>query len=75
MGKQYPGKKVCRPVKGGKQICISKKAWSVFYATGNKRYGSGFEAKPMPKKTQETLEEITKWYMSGERWNTSSSSK
>lgn len=70
MGRTYKGKKVCRPVKGGKQVCVSKKAWSVFFGTVTKRYGQGAEAKVMPKKTQETMEQIAEWYVEGKRWNT-----
>ena len=56
MGKQYAGSIQCRDFTDGSQVCISKKAWSVFFATLNKRGWS--DTKPMPKKTSETLE----WY-------------
>lgn len=62
MGRQYPGKKVCRALQGGKQVCVSQKAWSVFYATVTKRHGQGAEAKAMPKKVEETLEQILNWF-------------
>jgi len=62
MGKSYAGKKICRPLQGGKKICVSAKAWSVFYATIRKRHGAGAETKPMPKKVSETLEQIVEWY-------------
>lgn len=62
MGKTYPGPKKCKDV-GGKQVCVSQKAWSVFYATGNKRHGSGFETRPVPKKVSETIDKIVEWYV------------
>jgi len=57
------GKRKCYPLKGGKRICASEKAWSVFYARGNKKYGNGFETKPRAKKVSETLEEVLEWYL------------
>ena len=76
MGTQYPGSKVCRKLASGKQICVSKKAWSVFYGKINKMYGAGADAKAMPKKTatkktkkvEETIEnpnDWINWYMKG----------
>lgn len=41
------GRRKCYDVQGGSKFCASAKAWSVFFAMGNKRYGSGFETKPM----------------------------
>lgn len=55
------GKRRCYPLKGGGQICASSKAWSVFFATGNKKYGEGFETKPMPKKVSESLNKLIEW--------------
>lgn len=56
MKKQYKqGKIACRSV-GGKSICASAKAWSVFFATGTKRYGKGFETKPRAKKVEEVFQ-------------------
>lgn len=62
MGRQYPGKKTCRKVQGGGQICVSVKAWSVFFGTVTKRYGAGAEKKAMPKKVEETIGQILEWY-------------
>lgn len=65
MGKQYrEGKIVCRDLSDGTKVCVSEKAWNVFFATGNKLYGKGFEVKEKPKKVEETIsEEILKWYI------------
>lgn len=49
-------------MKGGGKVCISQKAWSVFYATVTKRHGQGAETKAMPEKVEETLGQIVKWY-------------
>jgi len=62
LGKTYSeGTKKCRELKGGGKICIPEKAWSVFFGVIAKKYGRGAEMKPMPKKTQETIEEIVRW--------------
>jgi hypothetical protein len=65
MGKQYPGSpKKCRKMSDGKDVCISKKAWNVFFATVTKRYGSGAEEKPKTKKVEETdTDYLIKWYI------------
>lgn len=62
MRKQYPGK-VCRDFTDGSKVCMGEKGWSIFYATGTKRYGKGFETKKMPKKTEESLKAIVQWYL------------
>jgi len=56
MGKEYKeGKVVCRDFTDGSKVCISEKAWSVFFATLNKKGWD--ESKSMPKSTSEALEE------------------
>jgi len=64
MAKTYSGQGVnkCYDLQGGGKICASTKAWTVFYARGKKKYGSGFETKAVPKKVQETLEDVVSWY-------------
>lgn len=38
MRKKYPGgKEVCRVMADGSKICAGEKAWSIFYATMNKK--------------------------------------
>jgi hypothetical protein len=47
MGKTYKtGKPNCRKMTDGKKICVSKKAWSVFFGKVTKEYGRGAEEKP-----------------------------
>lgn len=69
MAKTYAGqgKIKCRDVVGGKKVCASEKAWDVFFGTGNKKYGEGFETKPRRTKAEEAL--ILEWFM--ERWKRS----
>jgi hypothetical protein len=50
------GKIQCRDFSDGSKVCLHEKAWSVFFATLNKRGWK--EGSPMPKKTSETLD----WY-------------
>lgn len=68
MGKTYKGPTECRKFIDGSQVCISKKAWSVFFAT-IKKMGAKPE-KPRPAKISETvfnetaqsvIEEIIQW--------------
>jgi len=56
MAKQYPGKKrKCYEIQGGKKICASKKAWSVFFAKLRKE---GYdETKPKSVKVEESERE------------------
>jgi hypothetical protein len=47
MGKQYKeGERKCRKLTDGSEVCVSQKAWSVFFAKVNKEYGSGAEERP-----------------------------
>ena len=62
MMKTYGKGTTCYNFTDGGRICMSKKAWSVFYATGNEKYGEGFETKPRPKSVEET-QELIDWYM------------
>lgn len=54
MGKQYKSGEVkCRPFTDGSKVCISKKAWSVFFATINKMGAD--DTKPRPHRINETV--------------------
>ncbi len=64
MGQQYKeGAIECRDFTDGSKVCISKKAWSIFYATLNKRGAKDTE--PMPKHVSETedAEAQVDWYV------------
>lgn len=63
MGKQYKGKKKCREFSDGKNVCVSEKAWSIFFATVTKNYSKGAEEKPRPKKTVEEADNLIEWYL------------
>jgi len=72
MAQRYKGgSSKCYDAQGGGKICAPERAWSVFFATGNKRYGSGFETKAVPKHVKETLDLIYDWYVEGKRWKSS----
>jgi hypothetical protein len=54
MKKQYKsGKTVCRDFTDGKKVCMSKRAWTVFFASINKM-GAKSES-PRPKSINETV--------------------
>ena len=53
MGKTYKGPTKCRKFTDGSQVCMAKKAWSVFFATINKMGAS--PDKPRPHKISETV--------------------
>lgn len=53
MGKTYKGPTTCRKFTDGSQVCISKKAWNVFYATIKKLGGK--PESPRPHKINETV--------------------
>lgn len=63
MRKTYAGGKgKCRPFTDGSKVCMSDKAWSVFFATINKMGAD--ETKPRAKvKTSESTEKIIEWFM------------
>lgn len=63
MRKTYAGgKDKCRPFTDGSKVCMSVKAWSVFFATMNKMGAD--ETKPRPKvKTSESTEKLIEWFM------------
>ena len=68
MRKTYPGEGTdCRNFTDGSRLCMSKKAWSIFFRTGTKLYGKGFDTKPRPKKSKSVEEteqdELIKWYL------------
>lgn len=62
LGKQHPGEKECRLV-GGDTICVSKKAWSVFY--GYIKEHNLNEKTKMPHKIEESLDIMVEWYVRG----------
>lgn len=70
MGKSYKkGTTKCRDLSDGSKICVSEEAWSMFFATGTKRYGAGFDSKPRPKNTEESfVDDIVKWYLGEKKW-------
>lgn len=74
MGKSYKkGEIKCKDFSDGSRICVSEEAWNMFYATGTKRYGKGFETKPKPKSVEESfIDDIVKWYIGGKKWSTTS---
>ena len=51
---------VCRNFTDGSKVCMSKKGWSVFFATINKMKAD--ETKPRPKQTQEAKELLIQWF-------------
>jgi len=51
----------CRPFTDGTKVCMSKKAWQVFFATINKMGAD--ETKPRPQKTQEATEKLIHWFV------------
>jgi hypothetical protein len=65
MSKSYKkGPTKCRDFSNGKKLCMTEEAWNMFFATGTKRYGAGFEMKAHPMGMQETLvDEIVAWYL------------
>jgi hypothetical protein len=69
MNKTYKkGPVKCRDFTDGKSVCMSEEAWNVFFATGTKRYGEGFETKARPKNVQESfVDDIVDWYLREKR--------
>ena len=54
IGKQYKGNSVkCRDLTDGTKVCVSTKAWSVFFATMRKKGWN--ESKPKSKSINETV--------------------
>jgi hypothetical protein len=51
---------VCRDFSDGSKVCMSKKGWSVFFATINKMGAS--ETKPRPKQTEESRDVLIQWF-------------
>lgn len=51
---------VCRDFTDSSKVCMSKKSWSVFFATINKMGAD--ETKPRPKQTQEAKEQLIQWF-------------
>jgi hypothetical protein len=63
------GETKCRDFASGKKVCMSEEAWTVFFATGTKRYGEGFDSKPRPKSVQESLiDDVLNWYLGEKKW-------
>lgn len=54
MKPQYKGGKItCRSFSDNSQICMSKKAWNIFFATINKMKAD--DTKPRPQEINETV--------------------
>jgi len=56
------GKETCRPFTDGSKVCMSAKAWSVFFATINKMHADETKARPRVK-TNEATEKIVEWFL------------
>jgi len=63
------GKKKCRNFTDGAIICMTKKAWSVFYATLNKNGWKAEKARPRSitetvfmEAVKQTMDDVTQWY-------------
>ena len=65
MRKTYAGKgKVkCRPFTDGSKLCMSAKAWQVFFATINKMGADETKPRPKSKRTQESREKLIEWFV------------
>jgi len=61
------GKTKCRKFADGSQVCMSEKAWSVFFATINKMGAS--DTKPRPKKKKINEAKLLDWFMEAKMEN------
>jgi len=56
------GKTKCRPFTDGTKVCMSQKAWQVFFATINKMGADETKPRPHSKSTQESRK-VVEWFI------------